>query len=109
MELRIARAMGIAVMAVMVIFIGYGLVSGGFVDGLELVLGDPWGRVTFADLASGLVLVGAWIGWREGSVLRAAPWWLALLATGNLALGIYVVWAAGSSRTVPELLVGSRV
>lgn len=107
MQLPIVRGLGIAVIAAMAIFIVSGMLSGGFVDGLEMVLDDPWGRVTLVDLASGLVLAGAWIGWREASLLRAIPWWLAMALTGNLAFGIYVVWASGSSRSVHELLVGS--
>ena len=66
------------------------------------------GRVTLVDLGLGLLVAAAWIGWREASIKRAAPWWLALILTGNLALGIYLIRAARSSHTVQELLVGGR-
>lgn len=90
----------------MVVAIGYGMASGGFVDGLRTVLGDPWGRVTMVDLAAGLVLVAAWIAWREGSMRKALPWWVLLVLTGNLATGIYVIKAAREATGVEEFLVG---
>jgi len=88
----------------MVAAIAYGMASGGFVDGLRTVLGDPWGRVTMIDLGVGLLLIGAWIRLREGSVRKAGPWWLALVFTGNLAAGFYLVLAARKSRSIEELL-----
>ena len=98
---------GIAALT-MIVAIAYGMASGGFVEGLRTVAGDPWGRVTLADLASGLLVAGAWIGWREASIARAAPWWIALILTGNLALGVYLIRAARSSHSMQEFLVGTR-
>ena len=98
---------GIAALT-MIVAIAYGMASGGFVEGLRTVAGDPWGRVTLADLASGLLVAAAWIGWREASITRAAPWWIALVLTGNLALAIYLIRAVRSSTTMHELLVGAR-
>ena len=108
MQLRTARIIGPVVAVTMLVAIAYGMTSGGFMDGLRLVAGDPWGRVTLVDLGLGLLVAGAWIGWREASIARAAPWWLALTLTGNLALGIYLIWAARSSENVQELLIGTR-
>ena len=59
------------------------------------------------DLAAGLTVVGAWIAWREGP-RRALPWWIALLLTGNLATGVYVIKAAKSSSNTDEFLTGRR-
>ena len=98
---------GIAALT-MIVAIASGMASGGFVEGLRTVAGDPWGRVTLADLASGLLVAGAWIGWREASIARAAPWWIALVLTGNLALGVYLVRAARSSDSMHQLLLGTR-
>jgi len=108
MQSRTARAIGPVVAITMIAAIAYGMASGGFVEGLRVVAGDAWGRVTLADLASGLLVAGAWIGWREASVARAAPWWLGLILTGNLALGIYLIRSARSSQNVQQLLVGER-
>jgi uncharacterized membrane protein len=104
---RTPLIVGVTAAALMIIAIGYGMMSGGFVDGLKTVAGDPWGRVTLIDLAAGLLLLGAWIAWREGSVVRAVPWWIAMIVTGNLATGIYVVKAALGSSTISEFLVGN--
>ena len=108
MTIRLPLLVGIVAASIMIIAIAYGMASGGFVEGLRAVAGDPWGRVTLADLASGLFVAGAWIGWREASLARAAPWWIALILTGNLALGVYLVRAARSSDGIQELLLGSR-
>jgi hypothetical protein len=98
--------MGVTVVVAMVAAIGYGMAAGSFSAELEELLGLPWGRVTLVDLAGGLVLIGAWIAWRERSIARAAPWWVAMVLTGNLASGIYVIVAARSSASTAEFLVG---
>ena len=85
MNLRVARILGLTAATAMVVAVGLGMAAGSFVDELQSVLDLTWGRVTLVDLAAGLVLIGAWITWREGSIGRAAPWWLALALTGNLA------------------------
>ncbi len=105
-SLNTAQILVWIVAGAMAVAIAYGMASGGFVDGLRTVLGDPWGRVMMIDLGVGLLLVGAWIRFREGSLRRAAPWWVALFFTGNLAAGIYVVLAARRSQSVGELLTG---
>jgi hypothetical protein len=105
-SLSTARILGWIAAAAMGAAIAYGMAAGGFVDGLRTVLGDPWGRVTMIDLGVGLLLVGGWIRLREGAIGRAAPWWVALFFTGNLAAGIYVVLAARKARSIGELLTG---
>ena len=108
MNLRVARILGLTAATAMVVAVGLGMAAGSFVDELQSVLDLTWGRVTLVDLAAGLVLIGAWITWREGSIGRAAPWWLALALTGNLASGVYVARAAWSSKTFEEFMVGTR-
>lgn len=108
MTTRLPLLVGAIAASIMIIAIGYGMASGGFIDGLKTVAGDPWGRVTLADLGSGLLVGGAWIGWREATIARAAPWWIALILTGNLALGVYLVRTARSSDGMQELLLGNR-
>ena len=100
------RTIGLAVTAVMAAAIAYGIASGGFVDGLRTVLEDPWGQVTMIDLVLGFVIFGSWIRLREGSTGRAAPWWVALAFTGNLAAGIYLIVAARRAGSINELLTG---
>ena len=106
--LRLARMIGSAVIGAMVIAIIYGVASGEFVDELEAIVAAPWGRVTLIDLGAGLLIIGAWIAWREGSAAKALPWWLAMVVTGNLASGVYVVKAAWSADSVEAFLLGRR-
>ncbi len=58
----------------------------------------PWGQVLVADLYVGLMLFGAWIGWREGAGMVAGGWILALLLLGNVASCLYLVRALIQSR-----------
>ncbi len=106
MKLTAASVVAAAGAVVMLVAIVFGMVAGGFADGLRTVLGDPWGRVTMLDLGVGLAFFGAWIMAREGSVSRAAPWWIALILTGNLAAGIYLVIAARNSESTQDMLLG---
>jgi hypothetical protein len=92
----------------MVVAIAYGIASGGFVEELRALLDTPWARVTLIDLFLGFIIFAAWIGWREQSMLRSLPWWIALALTGNLAAGIYLFVAARKAAGVEELLLGSR-
>ena len=62
------------------------------ITGLQYVAADRWGVVTLLDLAVGLWFVGAWIAWREQSLLRAVPWWLGLACLGNVVTLIYLLW-----------------
>ncbi|NNC91952.1 MAG: hypothetical protein HKN80_05630, partial [Acidimicrobiia bacterium] len=62
--------------------------------------------VTLVDLAVGLLAVGAWIAFREGSIGRAFPWWVALVLTGNLATGVYLIRAGMRSSSTREVLLG---
>ena len=108
MKIRSAQAIGSVAAATMVIAIVSGMVSGNFVDELRGLVQTPWGRVILIDLMIGLLVAGAWIGWREASAARAAPWWIAILLTGNLAVGIYLIKAAWTARSMEELLTGNR-
>lgn len=100
------RLIGWTVAAAMAAAIFYGMVAGGFSDGLSSLLDAPWGRVTIIDLYLGFVLFGAWIWYREGSTMRSTPWWIALAIGGNLTAGIYVIWASRRAGSMTELLTG---
>lgn len=99
-------ALGIVMTTVMAVMIIIGAIEGGFVDGLEIVWGNVWGKVTLVDLALGFVLVGAWIAVREGSVADAVPWWIGLAFTGNFIIGIYLIRVGLQSTTLREVLLG---
>jgi hypothetical protein len=54
---------------------------------------DPWTWVTIVDLYLGFLVFAGYIAAREGRLLRALPWLIALLVLGNLASAAYVAWA----------------
>ncbi len=71
----------------------YGFSSGDFRAEGSAILDLAWGRVTLIDLYVGLFLIGAWVVWRERSVLRALPWLIGMVFLGSLAAAAYVVYA----------------
>ncbi len=76
--------------------------------GLRATVDTWWGVTTMVDLYAGLALVAAWIGYRERSVGRAAPWVIGLLLLGNLTTLVYLAWAGMRARTMEELVRGKR-
>ena len=52
---------------------------------------DPWVAVGMADLAFGFLLMAVIIGLTERSILRAAPWIIALFIVGNLVAAVYLL------------------
>ena len=107
MDARPFAIVGLVGAAAMVIAIVYGVASGSFGSEFRSVIDLAWGRVTLVDLAAGLFIVGAWIGWREPSLARALPWWVAMELTGNLATAIYVARTALSSKDYAEFFSGT--
>jgi hypothetical protein len=85
------------VATVMTVVLCWGLLNGSFVKEMRAMAAMPWGGVVIVDVYAGLVLVGAWIGWRESSVARALPWWLGLAAGGNLVSCLYLLQAVLAS------------
>ncbi len=96
---------GIVAMAVA---IGIAWASGAGWSDAAAALAPIWGKVMLVDLTVGLVLVAAWIGWRESSPRNAVVWWVFLVVGGNLTTAVYVVVAARRSSNVTELLTGTR-
>lgn len=76
--------------------------------GLRATVDTWWGVTTMVDLYAGLAVVAVWIVYRERSAGRAAPWVLGLLLLGNLTTVIYLAWAAMRSKTIDELVRGTR-
>lgn len=77
-------------------------------DGIRSLWATWWGRTTLFDFYGGILIIAAWIWWRERSPLRSAVWTVALIGLGNLASLAYVALAAIGSRDVRSLLLGRR-
>ena len=71
--------------------------------GLRETVDTRWGITTFVDLYIGLLIVGAWIAYRERSVWRSLLWWIALCLTGNLTALVYLLLASIRSESVEDL------
>ena len=99
----VVRNVGWAGVIVMVAALVYGFTAGEFGTEGSAILDLAWGRVTLIDLYTGLALIGAWIVWREGSLLRALPWLVGMVFLGSLAAAAYVVlagsWERGEKRS----------
>ena len=94
----VVRNVGWVGIVVMVTALVYGFSAGEFAAEGSAILELAWGRVTLVDLYTGLALIGAWIVWRERSVVRALPWLIAMVFLGSLAAAVYVARAATWER-----------
>jgi hypothetical protein len=82
------------------------LVTGDFFAEGGVITGMPWGIVSLVDVYTGVVLVAAWIWWRDGA--RKGIVWIGLLIVlGHAATALYVFLRARTSGSVPQLLTGS--
>lgn len=80
-----------------------------FGNAMSSIWAEPWGKAVVMDVYAGLMLAGAWIGWREPTMLRASGWWLALALTGNMATCVYVLLALRASRgSAQQFFCGSQ-
>jgi hypothetical protein len=93
----VVRNVGWVGIVVMVTALVYGFSAGEFGAEGSAILELAWGRVTLVDLYTGLALIGAWIVWRERSLVRALPW-LIMVFLGSLAAAAYVARAATWER-----------
>lgn len=105
--LRTIQVVAWAATLVMVAAIAFGVATADEGAVSEL-LANVWARVTILDLYIALGAIGAWIAWRERSVLRTLAWLVGLVVTGSVAAGLYVALAAGRARTMTELLCGPQ-
>lgn len=101
------RVLGIIVTAAMVVAIGHGLTSGDLATESSAIVDLAWGRVSLADIYTGVVVLGCWILWRERSVLRSLPWLVLLVVGGNFGIGPYLLWISRANRSTGDLLIGN--
>lgn len=69
--------------------------------GLRRLTEHPWSVVTLMDLGAGLLLVAAWIAYRERRWYRILPWWVLLCGMGNWTSLLYVLQARDLWRSPP--------
>ncbi len=98
-------AVGIGVLMALIVWSSFEM---SLAAGLREIVRTRWGITTMVDLYAGLLLGGAWIGWRERRVGVGAAWIVALMLLGNLALLAYVALAARRCSGIEELLMWKR-
>lgn len=86
-----------ALLATMAAAIVYGIFSGSFLTEFSKIMAIPWGQVALLDLYTGFFLFGAWVYWREASVLRTILFFIPVLLLGNLASCLYILYAIYTS------------
>ena len=102
------RVIGIIVTAALVAAMGHGIASGDLWAEGAALMDLAWGRVSLADIYTGVFVLGAWILWREQSLIRALPWLALLLVGGNFAIGPYLLWITRDGGSAAQLMVGDR-
>jgi hypothetical protein len=100
----LAVGMLIVVMATSVV---YGVVVGGpAMSELTETADFAWGKATFIDLLTGLLLFVGWVVYRERSWWRALLWAVAFVFIANLGTTLYVFLALRQSTDWREFWMG---
>lgn len=96
---RGAPALGLAVIAAMVIVCGYAATQGSLGNQFGAIASIAWGQALLVDLYAGFALFAGWLAWREAErPVRAVTWIAALLLLGNVVAGLYVLLTWRASR-----------
>jgi hypothetical protein len=101
------RAVAAVGLVSLVVSIGYGLLTGDLRSEGSEILGLAWGRVSLADIYTGVFFFGSWIVWREGSIARALPWLALLLVLGNFGVAPYLWRISRSDAPVGQVITRS--
>lgn len=83
---------------VMLLALSYGFLYGNFEKEGKAIMGMLWGRITLIDVYVGLILICAWVLWREHNIAISLAWITAILLLGNLASCCYVIRALAQSK-----------
>jgi hypothetical protein len=102
------RTIGTVVLVAMLLSLGHGFAAGDLGREGGVLLDLAWGRVSLVDIYTGVFVFGAWIVWREGSILRAMPWLVILALLGNFGVAPYLLWISRAGHSVADALTGGR-
>lgn len=79
------------ILVVMLAVTGWASLQESITTGGVKVLEIPWGVATLADAYCGFITFYAWVFYKE-SWLGRLLWFPAIMALGNIAMAIYVLW-----------------
>ncbi|MDH3307555.1 MAG: DUF1475 domain-containing protein [Acidimicrobiia bacterium] len=100
------RTLGLIVTVITGAMVVVAMTTGSFSVEGDVIASLAWGKMTLVDLYGGLALFAGWIWHRHAGWVPRLAWTVALIILGNLAAGIYVVWAARASSW-PEFWSGA--
>lgn len=78
---------------------------------LAVVMAEIWGRAVYIDFYILIVVIGAWIVWRDRGTAAGWAWAVALLGTGSIGVLAYLLHRLRPLRRradLPVLLVGDH-
>ncbi|MGI9529713.1 MAG: DUF1475 family protein [Acidimicrobiia bacterium] len=102
------RVFTLALTVVMVVSIGFTMVTGDFGEEGRWILDNPWGRLSLIDLYVGVALIAGWAVLRERSLLTVVLWLPVFIILGNGGTALYATVAAFRSTDVRQFLLGAR-
>jgi hypothetical protein len=62
------------------------------IEGIVLVLKEPWAAATLADAYCGFITFYAWVFYKEPSWAARIAWFVAIMILGNIGMAFYVLW-----------------
>ena len=94
--MKAAYVLAGAGLVIMVAALYYGFTSGEGWDEVRALVAYPWFNVSLVDVYVGFALFCGWVWYREGLVLPALLWTIAILTLGNAITCLYVLIALGT-------------
>ncbi len=92
---KIVSLLGVIAMTIALI---NGFVNGSFFDDGGLILNNPWGIVSLADLYVGFILFALWMYYREKNIVTSMIWIILIMVLGFFIGALYVFIALMTSK-----------
>jgi len=77
-------------------------------DVLPRMIHDPWTVATFVDFYFNILLISAWMAYKENHAGRALGWFVSFVLLGSMATSIYVlvqIWKLKPGQSAEKILV----
>ena len=87
---RLALLFGAILVAMIVVTTRASLHEGVFAA-LPRLVRDPWGLATLFDAYFAFLTFFVWLAFRERTLAARAGWFVAIMATGNMAMAAYIL------------------
>lgn len=64
----------------------------------ECVVNEPWFKTTLVDFYFNIIIISAWVIYRERSVVARVWWVIGFIFLGSIATAFYVFWQLARLR-----------